>query len=158
SRRPVRLIVFSPSFFVSPGFFLSATAILCAGCAVFAGTAFTWRALGFAGVLGANGCRATDGDWDDGPADWPVAGVGGFDAFAGEPAKAAFESICFFCTTAFIVFLVFSMRSGFCAEAVPASIPRKTNPVVRFISSPTFSPSQVDRVCRHHLPAAPGHG
>ena len=53
-----------------------------------------------------------------------------------EDAKAASESIAFFCWTAFIVFLVFSMTSRFCPEAVPATIPKKRIPVVSFIGSP----------------------
>src|SRR5205814_6382009 len=91
-------------------------------------------------------------------AGWLSAGVVGLAAFPCEAARAVSESIACFCCTAFNVFLVFSMASGFCPQAVPAAIPKQRIPVVSFIGSSTLSPAWDDPLYRPHLPVLPCHG
>src|SRR5262249_31793163 len=67
-----------------------------------------------------------------------AAGVGVAGACPWLAARAAFESIAFFCSSAFMVLRVLSMTSGFCAQAVPAAIPRIKIAVVSFIGLPYF--------------------
>src|SRR6202171_622352 len=76
---------------------------------------------------------------------FPLTGAAGFAGCPCEAASAAFESIAFFCSTAFIVFRVFSMTSGFCPQAEPAAIPSTRIPVVSFIGLPTFLPARSGR-------------
>src|SRR5437773_166895 len=86
-----------------------------------------------------------------------LTGAAGFAGCPCEAASAALESIAFFCSTAFSVFRVFSMTSGFCPQAVPAAIPNTRIPVVSFIGLPTFSPARAGRVDQERLQPAPGH-
>ena len=51
---------------------------------------------------------------------------------------ATISALSVICWIAFSVLLVLSMTSGFCPQAVPAIIPKKTIPVVSFIGSPAF--------------------
>ena len=86
-----------------------------------------------------------------------LTGAAGFAGCPCEAASAALESIAFFCSTAFSVFRVFSMTSGFCPQAVPAAIPNTRIPIVSFIGLPTFSPAQAGRFGQTDSPPGPCH-
>src|SRR2546427_5267261 len=88
---------------------------------------------------------------------FPLTGAAGFAGCPCEAASAALESMAFFCSTAFIVFRVFSMTSGFCPQAVPAAIPNTRIPVVSFIGLPTFLPARAGRAEQKYPPPAQCH-
>src|SRR5882724_3919013 len=121
SRRPARLMCLGASAFACAGFFWFSIAICCLGCDF----------LCPAGVLALSATVLPVARL--GAAGWLLAGTSGLAALPCEDAKAASVSIAFFFWTAFIVFFVFSMRSRFCPQAVPATIPMRRIPVVSFI-------------------------
>src|SRR5581483_1144920 len=150
SRLPVRLITCGSDFFCS-GFFLSATATRCLGEGL-AATFVTFFAdlplAGFAAVLAF--CLVTGCFELLAAVATLLAGFEGLGAAATllglelgdcDAARTALESISFFCCTAFMVFLVFSMMSGFCAQATPTVIPSARIAFVSFIWCPCL-PSQ----------------
>src|SRR5882724_88538 len=115
SRRPAKSMCRGMAALASTGFFWFSTAISCLGCdflcaAELLALGATTLAVDAFGLAGLRLARRSTVGWLAG-----ASGCGelGLPELPCEAARAASESIAFFCWTAFIVFFVFSMTSRF---------------------------------------------